>query len=591
MLFKRNDKIGAYTVISPIKRGAYAETYRVKDAQGAKRFLKLICTPQLKHWQTDETGNIIEVEVAKKLHNHNLCDTIDSGSMVIGGQKYFYLVNEFVNNETLAESIARGREYSIYEIKQIITAVLTALKYLHTLPRPVIHNEVTVQNILLDLKTDDLKDVRLIDFGYARYLDMPNCKSGLDDLNVFYLAPERFAGVSCVQSDLYSVGVCLYTLIYEKLPWFCDLGHCSDAEKIEKVSRRRERPLDIPDIDMFELDEQLINTIKKALLSDVNDRFQTADEFIAALNGSVKVDNPDLTRQMKVGGDEKKQSTAHHKPADGEGFSAIAGMKELKDLVKTEVIDAINQREEYERYGVSIPNGMLLYGPPGCGKTFFAKQLAAEVGFNFMVKKPSDLQSRWVNATQENIAAMFKEAEENAPTIIFIDEMNELTPNRDGGNVHQMHLSAVNELLANMDRLGEKGIFVIGATNYPHLMDPAILRSGRLDKKFYVAPPDFEARKAMFEMLLKKRPYDFGLDYDKLARMTENYVFSDLTLIINDASRKALKAKSKITMAILEETITSTQSSLKPRDIEKYNKIKTQMEGGEIDKPRPRVGF
>ena len=362
MLFKRNDKIGAYTVISPIKRGAYAETYRVKDAQGAKRFLKLICTPQLKHWQTDETGNIIEVEVAKKLHNHNLCDNIDSGSMVIGGQKYSYLVNVFVNNETLAESIARGREYSIYEIKQIITAVLTALKYLHTLPRPVIHNEVTIQNILLDLKTDDLKDVRLIDFGYARYLDMPNCKSGLDDLNVFYLAPERFAGVSCVQSDLYSVGVCLYTLIYEKLPWFCDLGHCSDAEKIEKVSRRRERPLDIPDIDMFELDKQLINTIKKALLSDVNDRFQTADEFIAALNGSVKVDNPDLTRQMKVGGDEKKQSTAHHKPADGEGFSAIAGMKELKDLVKTEVIDAINQREEYERYGVSIPNGMLLYG-------------------------------------------------------------------------------------------------------------------------------------------------------------------------------------------------------------------------------------
>ncbi|MBD5272409.1 MAG: AAA family ATPase [Bacteroides sp.] len=591
MLFKRNDKIGTYTVISPIKRGAYAETYRVKDAQGTKRFLKLIRTPQLKYWQTDETGAIIEMEVAQKLHNHNLCENIDSGVMVIGGQKYSYLVNEFINNETLAESIARGREYSIYEIKQIVTALLSALKYLHGLPRPVIHNEVTIQNILLDLKTDNLKDARLIDFGYARYLDMPNCKPGLDDLNVFYLAPERFAGVSCVQSDLYSVGVCLYTLIYEKLPWFCDLGYCSDTEKIEKVSRRRERPLDIPDIDMFELDDQLINTIKKALLPDVNDRFQTADDFMAALSGSIKVDNPDLIRQKKVGGDEKKQSTTHPTPADGEGFSAIAGMQELKDLVKTEVIDAINQREEYERYGVSIPNGMLLYGPPGCGKTFFAKQLAAEVGFNFMVKKPSDLQSRWVNATQENIAAMFKEAEANAPTIIFIDEMNELTPNRDSGNVHQMHLSAVNELLANMDRLGEKGIFVIGATNYPHLMDPAILRSGRLDKKFYVSPPDFEARKAMFEMLLKKRPYDFGLDYDKLARMTENYVFSDLTLIINDASRKALKAKSKITMAILEETITTTQSSLKPRDIEKYNKIKTQMEGGEIDKPRPRVGF
>lgn len=591
MLFKRNDKIGAYTVISPIKAGAYAETYRVKDAQGAKRFLKLISTPQLKHWQTDDKGSIVEMEVAQQLHHHNLCDNVDSGDIVIRGQKYSYLVNEFVNNETVAESITRGREYSVYEIKQILIAVLSALEYLHSLPRPIIHNEVTIQNILLDLKTDDLKDVRLIDFGYARYLDMPNCKTSLDDLNAFYLAPERFAGVSCVQSDLYAVGVCLYTLLYDKLPWFCDLARCNDAEKIEKINRRRQRPLDFPDIDLFELDEQLINTVKKSLLPDVLGRFQSASEFIAALNGSLKVENPDLTRQMKVGSDEKKQSTSHHRPADGEGFSAIAGMQELKELVKTEVIDAINQREEYERYGVSIPNGMLLYGPPGCGKTFFAKQLAAEVGFNFMVKKPSDLQSRWVNATQENIAAMFKEAEENAPTIIFLDEMNELTPNRDSGNVHQMHLSAVNELLANMDRLGEKGIFVIGATNYPHLMDPAILRSGRLDKKFYVAPPDFEARKAMFEMLLKKRPYDFGLDYDKLARMTENYVFSDLTLIINDASRKALMAKSKITMAILEETIAATRSSLKPRDIEKYNKIKAQMEGGEIEKPRPRVGF
>lgn len=589
MLFKRNDKIGDYSVISPIKQGSYAETYRVKDAQGTKLFLKLICTSCLKHWQTDDTGAILETNITKKLNHHNLCHYLDFGIIIIKGQKYNYFVCEFVSSETLAESVIRGKEYSIYEIKQIATAILSALNYLHTQPRPIIHNEVSLQNILIDLKTNDLKDVKLIDFGYARYLDMPNCKYGLDDLNVFYLAPERFAGVSCVQSDLYAVGVCLYTLIYNKLPWFCDLGHCSDLEKIEKISLRRECPLDFPEISMFEFDEQLINTIKKSLCLDVKGRFQTADEFIAALEGTIKVVNPDMTPQMRFGTEGNKQAKGLQNIL--KGFSAIAGMQELKDLVKTEVIDAINHREEYERYGVSIPNGMLLYGPPGCGKTFFAKQLAAEVGFNFIIKKPSDLQSRWINATQENIAAMFREAEENAPTIIFFDEMNELTPNRDSGNAHQMHLSAVNELLANMDRLGEKGIFVIGATNYPNLMDPAILRSGRLDKKFYVGPPDFEARRAMFEMLLKKRPYDFGLDYDKLANLTENYVFSDLTLIINDASRKALIAKSKITMAILEETITNTQSSLKPSDLEKYRKIKAQMEGIDIEKKRPRIGF
>ncbi|WP_289159083.1 AAA family ATPase [uncultured Muribaculum sp.] len=591
MLFKRHNKIGNYTVISPIKKGTYAETYRVNDLHGTKRFLKLINTPNLKHWQTDDAGNIIEVEVTKSLHHNNLCSFVDAGALIIGGQKYFYLVTEFVSNETLAESIEHGREYNIYEIKQICIAILSALKYLHSLPRPIIHNEVTIQNIILDLKTDDLKDVKLIDFGYSRYLDQPNSKQSLEDLNVFYLAPERFAGVSCVQSDLYAVGVCLYLLVYERLPWFFDLGRCTNEEKIDKLCRHRERPLNLPHVDIFELDEQLINTIKKALLPNVQDRFQSADDFIAALEGSEKVENPDLTRQVRMEGDGKSKAVSKTKTADGEGFSAIAGMQELKDMVKVEVIDAINQREEYERYGVTIPNGMLLYGPPGCGKTFFAKQLAAEVGFNFMVKKPSDLQSRYVNATQENIAAMFKEAEENAPTIIFLDEMNELTPNRDRGDIHQMHISAVNELLANMDRLGEKGVFVIGATNYPHLMDPAILRSGRLDKKFYVAPPDFDARKAMFEMLLKKRPYDFGLDYDRLARLTENYVFSDLTLIINDASRKALMAKSKITMTILEETIRHTKSSLSSSDIEKYNKIKAQMEGREIEKTRPRVGF
>jgi transitional endoplasmic reticulum ATPase len=183
---------------------------------------------------------------------------------------------------------------------------------------------------------------------------------------------------------------------------------------------------------------------------------------------------------------------------------------------------------------------------------------------------------------------MFKEAQENAPTIIFIDEINELTPNRDNQQVHEMYRSAVNEMLAQMDRTGEKGIFVIGATNLPQSIDPAILRSGRIDKKFYVAPPDFEARKAMFEMLIKKRPFDFGLDYDKLAKLTENYVFSDLTLIINDASRNALKAKSKITMAILEEVIKKTKPSLTPQDIEKYNKVKIQLEGGGS---RPRIGF
>ena len=185
---------------------------------------------------------------------------------------------------------------------------------------------------------------------------------------------------------------------------------------------------------------------------------------------------------------------------------------------------------------------------------------------------------------------MFKDAEENSPTIIFIDEMNELVPNRDS-DVHEMARSAVNEMLAQMDRTGERGIFIIGATNYPDMIDPAILRAGRLDKKYYIGVPDFAARKLMFELYLKERPYDFGLDYDKLAQLTQNFVSSDIEMIVNDASRIALKQKSRITMAILEKVISETKPSISAKELEKYNNIKAKMEGREVKPSRPRVGF
>ena len=175
---------------------------------------------------------------------------------------------------------------------------------------------------------------------------------------------------------------------------------------------------------------------------------------------------------------------------------------------------------------------------------------------------PSDLKSKWVNATQENIKAMFKEAEENAPTIIFIDEINELVPSR-SSNVHEMAMSAVNEMLAQMDRTGERGIFVIGATNMPELIDEAITRAGRLEIKVEVGPPDREARQEMMEMYLKDRPIDFGMDYCLLSTMTEGYVSADIRFIVDEASRTALKRKSRITMEIMKETISKIPSSVK----------------------------
>lgn len=404
------------------------------------------------------------------------------------------------------------------------------------------------------------------------------------------MAPERLNGVSCAQSDLFSVGVILYQLLFDELPWFFDASRMSDQQIVEKLQSAREHTLRMPDIDLFEYDEQLKNIICKALSPEVEDRFQSAGEFIKALNGEIQVEKPSPKQKVKDG--EKKETSIPHKVAKGEGFAAISGMDELKELLQREVIDVITNPEEYARYGLTIPNGMLLYGPPGCGKTFFAKHFAEEVGFNYMEVKPSTLKSKWVNATQENIGKMFAEAEENAPTVIFIDEMNELVPNRDNGNVHEMTLGAVNEMLAQMDRTGEKGIFIIGATNYPNMIDPAILRAGRLDKKYYIAPPDKKARELMLKSYLKKRPYDFGIDYEHLADLTQNYVSADLKLIVDDASRKALISKSKITQRILEEVIASTRPSLSDKELQKYERIKAEMNGEKIEiNKRPKIGF
>lgn len=601
MLFQKNDYIGHYKVMFPHKRGAYAETYRVKNSQGKTMFLKLINPGKLDRYQTDDDGKIIELEVARKLIHHNLCGFIDSGTIINSGMSLQFFITEYVSGETLSEKIARDGELDVYQIKQIARAVLSALSFLHSQRRPIIHNEITVQNILLNL-TGTLDDLKLIDFGYARFLGQQLAKPDVSKLNPFYIATERFAGAYSVQSDIFSVGAVMYYLLYNRLPWFVDTSYLSGNALIDAVLTERDKPLAVPTIDAFELDDQFVNTICKALSTDPAQRFQSADEFIKAIDGEMKVEKSVGTtpsnggkRPVLTGGNEddnrKTDSPVKAEKATGDGFKAIAGMDELKQRLTEDVIEPLNNPEEYRRYDVTIPNGMLLYGPPGCGKTFFAKHFAEEVGFSFMMVTPATLKSRWVNATQENIAAMFKEAKENAPTIIFIDEMNELVPNRQS-DVHEMSRSAVNEMLAQMNCTGENGVFIIGATNYPDMIDPAIMRAGRLDRKYYIGPPDAAARKALFKLYLKTRPFDFGIDYDLLSEKTNGYVSADIQMIVNDASRTALRLHSKITQDLLLAAIDNTRPSLDKKELERYARINDMMEGRTPTKPdRPKIGF
>ena len=574
-----------YTVNFFLKKGSYAETYSVKDREKQTKLLKLFSYSKLHRTQFDQNGDLFEIEILMNLKHPNIVKYTKSGDLLVDNQKYGYVILDFISGETLADKMKREQTFNPYEAKDIILGVLNGLNYLHNQQDSIIHNDITNLNVMLDL-SGQVPVPKIIDFGYARFLSQSNKDFKKEGLNPFFSANETFNNVFSVQSDIFSVGALYYHLLVGLPPWFVELSkYKSDSIKLEDaVIKEREKPLKILSSES-KIDANTFNIIAKALQPNAENRFKNVKEFIQAVNGEFEVENPVLEKSV--------QSTQNLKSVKkGEGFKSIAGMQELKDTIKLDVIDALNEKEKYAEYGLSIPNGMLLYGPPGCGKTFFAEKMAEEIGFNFYQIKPSDIQSKWVNASQENIKNLFDEARKNAPSIIFIDELDALVPNRDNSSVNHMNTSAVNEFLAQMNNSGDDGVFIVGATNRPNSIDPAILRAGRLDKHIYLPPPDFEARELMFKLYLEKRPTDIGLDYAELAKATDNYVSSDIKFLCDEASRMALRDKSRITREILLETIKINKPSISLSELNSYIEIKAKMEGQQThNNERPRIGF
>jgi transitional endoplasmic reticulum ATPase len=585
---------GKYTVLFFIKKGSNAETYRVRGKDGKLYFLKLFNVTQTHHSAFDTEGNLLEIEFLKRCKHPNIAGYKDSGETIIENRKFFYLAEEFIVGETLAEQIIREPISTVYDIRQILSGVLNGLNYLHSLPEPVIHNEITPQNIMLDL-SGKTPQAKIIDFGYARSFYQSSKTYSKDGLNLHYTASECItAGTFSPQSDLFSAGAVMYCLLFGMPPWnriVSDYDATRSNEK-ELILEERKKPLLFPDVagKVVDFDDSILNIIQKALQNNSEKRFQSAKEFLDALNGKIeiKVDTPNVEMPHAS----PVQNEIHnYRPDKKGGFAAIAGMQQLKEQMKTDVIDVIENPEEYRRHNLGLPNGMLLYGPPGCGKTFFAECFAKETGYNFIKVVTSDIASIYIHGTQEKIGKIFKEAREKAPTILYFDELDAMVRSRESSH-NQSLSSEVNEFLSQLDNIGDSGVFVIGSTNQPDMIDKAVLRAGRLEKWFYISPPDFEARKAMFELYLKDRPLDFGIDYDRLARLTENYVSSDIKLLIDEASRKTIRDKTKrISMETLEFVIRNQKPTISLAELKKHEAMKKIMEGESITPERRKIGF
>lgn len=248
----------------------------------------------------------------------------------------------------------------------------------------------------------------------------------------------------------------------------------------------------------------------------------------------------------------------------------VGGLDGVKRQLQTSFLGPMRNPELRRMYGTSLRGGLLLYGPPGCGKTFLARAVAGELGASFFAIGLHEVLDMWLGQSERNLHALFETARRNAPCVLFLDEVDALGQRRSHLS-HSAGRNVVVQLLSELDstRDDNEGIFVLGATNQPWDVDPALRRPGRFDRMLLVLPPDEAARKAILEYHLRNRPVG-AVDVGRLAKRTDGYSGADLRLVCEAAAEAALAASlatgqsRPIESGDLERAIQQTAPSTRP---------------------------
>ena len=263
---------------------------------------------------------------------------------------------------------------------------------------------------------------------------------------------------------------------------------------------------------------------------------------------------------------EATEVSAFDVEVSGLGLADVGGMSEVKQRLEAAFLAPMRNPELTRLYGKSLRGGLLLYGPPGCGKTFLARALAGELGAHFLSVSLADVLDMYVGQSERNLKDLFELARDSAPCVLFLDEVDAIGQKRSNLRTSSMR-TTVNQLLLELDSVdgANEGVFVLAATNHPWDVDAALRRPGRLDRTVLVLPPDQEAREAIFRHHLKDRPVE-RIDVRTLANATDGFSGADIAHACETGAERALmdSAASGTVRMICMDDLTAAVAEVKP---------------------------
>ncbi|MDK2372379.1 MAG: CDC48 family AAA ATPase [Candidatus Korarchaeota archaeon] len=304
----------------------------------------------------------------------------------------------------------------------------------------------------------------------------------------------------------------------------------------------------------------------------------TKDDFMEAL----KLVQPSALREISI-------------EVPDISWDDIGGLDEVKRELREVVELPLKNPDAFRRLGIEPPKGVLLYGPPGCGKTLLAKAVANESEANFISVKGPEILSKWVGESEKAVRQIFRKARQVAPAIIFIDEIDSLFPRRGTSFDSGVTERVVSQMLTEIDGIQPlRDVVVIGATNRPDLVDPAVLRPGRLERLVYVGPPDLNTRFEILKVLTKEMPLSDDVDLWKIALATERFSGADLAALVREAAMAALREDinvKEVEMRHFEQALTKVKPSLTDDMLKYYEEVKRTLRAATTPEERKEESY